>query len=441
MKKIYILDTSVYMTDYSAIYSFQDNDIYIPMKVLDEIDNHKKRQDTVGHNARSIIRVFDELRTKGSLQEGVEIRENMGKLYAFNYSPDSMPTNLSEDDPDNQIIATALTVKKYLFEEMDTETSVVLVSRDINMRVKCDALGIDTEDYITNQAVKSKDHLYTGFTEYLVEDQVIDDFYSGKDVLIDESECALLPNEFVMLKSHNDEKKTALCKFTNYNTSLRKIVNHESTWGVECRNKEQTFAMDLLLDEKIDLVTLVGKAGTGKTLMAIAAGLEQVMNEGNQKYNKLIISRPVQPMGKDIGFLPGTMEEKMMPWLAPIQDNLENLLGGSKEHLQMFVDQGIIEIEALTFIRGRSIGNAYIIIDEAQNLTRHELKTIITRAGEDTKIILTGDIEQIDNAYVDETSNGLTHAIERLKKEDIMGHVKFQKGERSKLATIAAREL
>jgi PhoH-like ATPase len=224
----------------------------------------------------------------------------------------------------------------------------------------------------------------------------------------------------------------------------------DGIWGVTPRNKEQQFAFEMLMDPEVEVVSLVGKAGSGKTLCALAAGIEQILKPSRKKdedtsgrhtYNRLIVTRPVQPLGKDIGYLPGTMEEKMAPWLMPIQDNLQYLLGDDRATLEMYMSDGIIELEALTYIRGRSISNAFIIVDEAQNLTKHELKTIITRVGEGTKIVLTGDIEQIDNIYVDETSNGLTYAVERLKKHDITGHVTLTKGERSKVATLASRIL
>ena len=232
-------------------------------------------------------------------------------------------------------------------------------------------------------------------------------------------------------------------RYINDNLPLKKIIHKRlPSWGIEARNKEQTFALDLLMDPKVQVITLIGKAGSGKTLCAIAAGLEQVTEKSTKntdpKYKKLVVSRPIQPMGKDIGFLPGTMQEKMTPWLAPIQDNLRFLLGDDKIALELYLDKGIIELEALTYIRGRSISNAFIIIDEAQNLTIHEVKTIITRVGEGTKIVLTGDIEQIDNAYTDETSNGLAYAVEKFKLYDIAGHVTLQKGERSNVATLAA---
>ena len=212
-------------------------------------------------------------------------------------------------------------------------------------------------------------------------------------------------------------------------------------WGLRPRNKEQQFALNLLMNPDVPIITMTGKAGCGKTLLAIAAGLEQIMEDKSKRYKKLVVSRPVQPVGKDIGFLPGTLEEKMSPWLMPIQDNLEFLLGDNKETIEMLYENGTIEIEALTYIRGRSISNAFIIIDEAQNLSLHELKTIITRVGEGTKIILTGDIEQIDNVYLDSTSNGLSHAVEKFKEHTIAGHVSLKKGERSKVATLAAKIL
>ena len=251
-----------------------------------------------------------------------------------------------------------------------------------------------------------------------------------------------MPNEFVMLVSSANNKKTALTQFKRQDTPLHKIINYDNIWGVKPRNKEQTFAFSLLMDPNIPVVSLIGKAGTGKTLLAIAAGLEQIMGGQNyENYRKLIVSRPVEPMGKDIGFLPGTLEEKMMPWLAPIQDNLEFLMGNDKNALSDHMERGVIEIEALTYIRGRSISNAFIIIDEAQNLTGHELKTILTRVGEGTKIILTGDIDQIDNVYIDEKTNGLTYAVEKFKEHDIAGHITLQRGERSKVASLSAKIL
>jgi PhoH-like ATPase len=246
------------------------------------------------------------------------------------------------------------------------------------------------------------------------------------------------PNQFLVLKSGLEGKNSALCRYAGENKPLKRIYKQGKIWGLTAKNKEQQFAMDLLFDDSVQIISLTGKAGTGKTLLAAACGLEQVVN--GTGYDKLIITRPVQPMGRDIGFLPGSLEEKMMPWIAPLRDNLEFLFG-DKMALDMHMDQGEIEIEAMTFIRGRSISNAFMIVDEAQNLTAHELKTIITRVGHGTKLILTGDIQQIDNSYVDAESNGLTHAVEKFKEYDISGHVTLTKGERSKLASLAAEIL
>jgi len=433
-KKIYVIDTSVYLTDASCIYSFGNHDIVIPLKVLEEIDKHKKRQDGVGSNARRIIRILDELRAKGNLQKGVRIEKGKGILRVKGYHPlTELPSDLNPSIPDNIIIGAALT------EGIENPTrKIIVVSKDVNMRVICDSVGIVAEDYKAEKVLDKDSELYTGFMTVLLDDQVIDQFYAGEDIFLEDVNP--YANEFVMLVSNANEKKSALARYINPHVPLVKVHEHkDGIWGVRARNKEQSFALDILLNPEIPIVSLVGRAGCGKTLCAIAAGMEQCL--GSKEYSKLIVSRPVQPMGKDIGFLPGTLEEKMMPWLAPIRDNLEFLMSGDKNMLDMYFEKGLIEIEALTYIRGRSISNAYIIIDEAQNLTSHELKTIITRVGEGTKIVLTGDIEQIDNAYIDQTSNGLTYAVEKFKEYDLAGHVTLRRGERSKVATLAAKIL
>ena len=444
-KKIYVLDTSVCLTDFNAVRSYGNNDILIPFKVLDEIDNHKQRQDGVGVNARGFIRFLDSLRERGSLVGGVRIARGKGLLSAANYDPALFPEGFNIKIPDNQIIVTALT-QVDLQSKTERPKKVILVSRDINMRVKCDSLGIPAEDYVKEQIVSDTTDIYTGFKTVLVDDQIIDQFYGDEEILLNEEGREFYPNEFVMLVSSSNEKKTAIARFKNKDTPLLKVPEcngakkQTPAWGVKPRNKEQGFALNLLRDPEIPVVSLIGKAGSGKTLLALSAALEQVL-EGKGKYNHLIVSRSVQPMGKDIGFLPGTMEDKMMPWIAPIRDNLKYLMGNDKGTLDSYIGQGIIEIEALTYIRGRSIPNAFIIIDEAQNLTIHELKTIITRVGEGTKIVLTGDIEQIDNVYVDEVSNGLTYAVEKFKEYDLSGHVTLIRGERSRVATLAAKIL
>ena len=435
MKKTYVLDTNVFLTNAKSIFEFQNNDIIIPLKVLDEIDKHKKRQDGVGLNARSSIRILDNLRTKGNLHKGIRIAKGKGILSVRGYEVEDLPQGCDLQSADNEIITTAITEQK-----RNIKRKVIVVTRDINMRVKCDSLGILTEDYTTNKVVTDHNKLFTGFAKHLVDDQTIDHVYEGREVFFEKEEGKFKPNQFLMLVSNANEKKTALVRFKNYNLPLCRVSEFkEGIWGLKPRNKEQMFALDMLLDPNIPIVTLVGKAGCGKTLLAIAAGLNQVLDQNT--YKKLVVSRPVQPLGKDIGYLPGTMEEKMRPWLMPIQDNIDHLLNGKKDRMSMFFEDGTIQIEALTYIRGRSISNAFIIVDEAQNLTMHELKTIITRVGENTKIVLTGDIEQIDSVYLDSTSNGLSYAVEKFKTHDLSGHMTLIKGERSKVATLASRVL
>ena len=440
--KIYIIDTSACLTDFACINHYGPHDIIIPMKVLEEIDKHKKRQDSVGANARSIIREFDSLREKGSLQTGVSLGPNRGTLVVAHHISDDLPSDFNNADADHVIMTSAVTAGKR-FPERD----VILVSRDINMRVMADSIGLKSEDYIENKILSVQSELYGGYSQKSIADSLIDRVYSTGCLNLLEDNSPGYPNESIMLMSDLNEKKTALCrKRNNKYCHVNNDINKRGVWGLKPRNKEQVFALDLLMDPTLPLVTLVGKAGCGKTLLAIAAGIAQTISdpfrpELDAPYKKLVISRPVQPMGKDIGYLPGTMEEKMHPWLMPIQDNLQYILGNDKATLEEYIDKGIIEIEALTYIRGRSISNAYIIIDEAQNLSLHEIKTILTRVGEGTKIVLTGDVEQIDNIYVDETSNGLVHIVENFKEYDLAGHITLQKGERSPLATLSSKIL
>ncbi len=437
-KKFYVIDTSVFLSDADCLFKFENNDIIIPIKVLEEVDKHKKRQDSVGFNARMIIKHLDNLREKGSLCSGVRIDKGKGILQVVSATSE-LPRDLDPTIPDNEILASAIKIK-----EDNPKKKVIVVSRDINMRVIADSIGLMAQNYITEQVVDDRNKLYSGYAEIVVDDQMIDQFYDDEPIYLDEGlKVKLYKHQFIMLQSSANPKKTALCCFKGYNLPLEKIIGEKRdlSWGIAPRNKEQAFSYDLLFDENIPLVTLIGKAGSGKTLVALAAAIEQTLGLRDNVYKRVLVSRPVQPLGKDIGFLPGTMEEKMLPWLKPIQDNLQLILGNDRTMLQSFMEKGQIEIEALTYIRGRSISNAYIIIDEAQNLTAHEVKTIITRVGENTKIVLTGDIEQIDNVYTNETSNGLAYAIEKFKESDLAGHITFKKGERSRIATEAAKIL
>tara|TARA_R110002060_G_scaffold23166_14_gene31377 strand:- start:3558 stop:4865 length:1308 start_codon:yes stop_codon:yes gene_type:complete len=435
LTKTLILDTNVYLTEAQALFSFGRSNIAVPTIVLDEIDKHKHRQDIAGLNARTMNRLLDKLRSKGSLFSGVPLGSGKGKVFAAQYDPRYMPAGMSAEDSDNKIIAIAIRLQL-------EGHNITVISRDLNMRVKCDSFEIECYDYQPQQAVESADNLFDGAAEVLVPDEVIEAFYNESAVLLPDQKEKLYPNQYLVLKSEKDDKKSAICRFKNYNTPLRKVNSYKDIWGLSANNKEQKYAMDLLFDKDIQILSLTGQAGTGKTLIAAACGLEQVLHSSKSQggYDKLIITRPVQPMGRDIGFLPGTLEEKMMPWIAPLRDNLEYLFG-DKTALEMQMEQGVIEVEAMTYIRGRSISNAFMIVDEAQNLTTHELKTIITRVGHGTKLVLTGDIQQIDNSYVDSVSNGLTHAVEKFKEHEISGHVTLYKGERSKLATLAAEIL
>lgn len=445
-KKNLIIDTNVFLSDSECFNKFSNNDLFVPVKVLEELDKHKTRQDSVGFHARQTIKKFDSLRSSGSLSKGVRLGKGLGLIKILKVEElalDELPMGLSHKSSDHLILAGALAVKN-----ASPRRKTIVVSQDVNMRVIADALGLLAEDYQSSQVVDSRDVIFEGFSKLLVDDSDIDRFYEGKDVWVyaedvEEQGMKLHPNEFVMMVSTENEKKTAIGRFYNYSTPLQKMekISDDLFWGVKPKNKEQKCGLELLMDNDVPLVSLIGRAGSGKTLMAILAGLEQVLGNENGKYNKIVISRPVQTLGKDIGFLPGTMEEKMAPWMKPIFDNMQYIMGKDKTFLEMYLQKGIIEIEALAYIRGRSISNAFIIIDEAQNLTSHEVKTIITRVGENTKIVLTGDIEQIDNIYTNETSNGLTYAVEKFKSSNLSGHITFKKGERSKLATEASKLL
>jgi PhoH-like ATPase len=435
MKKTYLLDTNVYMTDAEALFKFEDNNIIIPTIILDEIDRHKGRQDSAGANARYFNRILDSLRKDGSLYEGISLGENKGmiKVVACD-NAHHLPAGFDKNHSDNKMLAAALSLGK----------EVIIVSRDINFRVKCDAVGLSCEGYENERVVDNAEDLYSGIADLLVPSEEIDKLYQGLDLVLSATkEKDLHLNQYLVLGAEENPKQTILVRYMGEGRPLRRLHNlKDEIWGLRARNKEQEFALDALMDPDIKLVTLVGRAGSGKTLISIAAGMEQVIQARSHKttFTKLMVSKPVESVGKDIGFLPGSLEEKLGPWLAPIKDNLEALMG-DKAAMETYMEQGIIEIEAITFIRGRSIANAYMIIDEAQNLNVHEIKTILTRVAEGTKIVLTGDIQQIDNSYVDAESNGLTYVVEKFKPFGISGHVTLSKGERSELATIAAEIL
>lgn len=440
MKKIYVLDTNVLLYDPQALTKFEDNSIVVPITVIEEIDRFKKDMNETGRNARQVSRLMDAFRKEGSLSQGLAL-ESGGTLKIEIYEEKVMkrlPPELREERGDNRILAVAVDLM-----ESQSEMPVILVTKDTNLRIKADALGLDAQDYESDKV--AIDDLFDGFVSLEVGAEVVDRFYSQGWL---DTELELQPNEYVLLAQAGNPSHSAIGRFDRVSHRIVPLgkLDKEGVWSLFPRNLEQSFALDALLDDNIKIVTLVGKAGTGKTLLAIAAGLQKTAEEN--VYNRLLVSRPVFPMGRDLGFLPGDIEEKLTPWMQPIFDNVELLLSGhdgeKRQHNKGYKElmaMGILEIEPLTYIRGRSIPNQYMIVDEAQNLTPHEIKTIVTRAGEGTKIVLTGDPYQIDNPYVDAESNGLTYVVERLKEQAISGHITMTKGERSELAELAANLL
>ncbi len=454
--KTFVLDTNVLLHNPAALYLFADNEVVIPFAVLEEIDKFKKGNDDVARNARETIRHLDHLRTQGHLRDGVVWNDKGGKI-RIEFATDDRPRWLSEDTPDNRILAVALALTR-----MGTRT--VLVTKDINVRIKGDALGIHTEDFEAQKV--DADRLYSGYVTLKVPGALIDTLYEEKQLSVEQlqphlvaegadqskSPIKLYANEFVQLHDEMDESHTGLARLLGETGHLIPIHGpRKPVFGIMARNVQQTMALDLLLDDDIKLVTLLGTAGTGKTLLAIAAGMAKMMNE--QRYDKLLVARPIMPIGRDIGYLPGTKDEKLEAWMQPIFDNLTYLLSTrgvgsqqaesrSPEHrINSLMQTGQLVLEPLTYIRGRSIPHQFIIVDEAQNLTPHEVKTIVSRVGEGTKIILTGDIMQIDNPYLDSSSNGLSYMVERLKGQRLVGHCTLARSERSELASLAADKL
>jgi len=440
MRKIFVLDTNVLLHDPKAIYAFDEHEVVIPAVVLEEIDSKKRNADEIGRNARTVSRLLDQLREVGHLHSGVELY-NGGRLKVeLNHrSFLKVQEMFGEISNDNRILAVAL---NYHMEEGEKEdpSEVVLVSKDVLVRIKADVLGLNTQDYLSDRTA-GPDDLYAGNLKLKVHPSVIDEFYSYRFLPVKPLQLSypLHPHEFVILKDEMGSTKSALLKVNEEASRLEPLyLSNDPVWGICARNAQQRMALELLLNDDIPLVTITGKAGTGKTLLALAAGLMKVEDE--HKYKKLLIARPVVPMGKDIGYLPGEKDEKLRPWMQPIYDNLEFLFDTKKsgDIDKILMGLGSIQVEALTYIRGRSIPGQFIIVDEAQNLSRHEVKTIVSRVGEGSKIILMGDPEQIDHPYLDATSNGLTYIVEKFKAENISGHITLEKGERSKLAQLAA---
>ena len=438
MKKIFVIDTNVILHDPTALLRFEDNEIVIPIAVIEELDRFKKQPEMTGRNAREVARTLDMLRTEGDLIAGVDL-SNGGSLRVALSDRDTLktlPLELSGDVADNAILAVGMQCKQ------NCQCPVVVVSKDTNLRIKADALGLNAEDYETDKV--DVDELYTGTTEVLVSAEQITEFFKTGSVTLDRD---FIPNQDITLVDSFNPSHTALGMVEGKSSKIIPLIELPKLGvsRIQPRNREQRFALNLLLQDSIKLVTLVGKAGTGKTLLAIAAGLQKVADE--KLYNRLLISRPVVPMGKDIGFLPGDVNEKLTPWMQPLYDNFDLIFGTQetsenprhwRRGHEELIEMGVLQIEPLTYIRGRTIPQQFLIIDEAQNLTPHEVKTIITRAGEGTKVVLTGDPDQIDNPYIDAASNGLTYVVERFKHEPLAGHITLSKGERSGLAERAA---
>lgn len=437
MKKTFVVDTNVILHSHQALFSFKENDVVVPLGVIEELDRFKGFNDERGREARQASRELDRLREQGTLAKGVPL-PNGGTLQIMIDSDTDIPLGFGLDSHkvDNRILACALALK-------NEGRHVVLISKDINCRIKADALGLNTEDFETNKI--DIDELYSGWRELVLPVSRIESFL--RDEGLDYPEDDLFKNEFILLKAAENENKTALAKYDGEKKRLLPLFHlNARPWGVEPLNLQQKFAIELLLCNEVQLVTLVGRAGTGKTLLALACGLQKTIDE--HLYRKLLVSRPIMPLGKDIGYLPGSKDEKLSHWMQPIFDNLEFVMDRLYKNsddvdkkIRFLIESQKVQIEAITYIRGRSIPKQYLIVDEAQNLTPHEVKTIISRAGEGTKVVLTGDPYQIDNPYLDSSSNGLNFVIEKFKDHSLFGHIILNKSERSSLSALASRLL
>ncbi len=448
MRKHFVVDTNVLLHSPSCLTQFGDNTVVIPVDVIEELDKFKTGNDELGRNARAVIRTLDEARARGRLGTGAPINEEGGQVVVDLKPVCLLEDGLRDDTPDNRIISVA-------YRLMREGVPVTFISKDVNMRVKADALGLTAEDFESDK-VPALDAMHLGWRTLDVNRDEVERFRRSGSLRVT-ADPPLHPNEAVLLREATNPKNTALARpvlsgedgqrrwTPAPEVELRAFVSpNEPLMGVAPRNLEQRVALELLLDPDVSLVTLVGKAGTGKTLLALVAGI--LLTTRRHMYHKLLVARPIMPLGRDIGFLPGTAEEKLAPWMKPIFDNIKFILrdkqpGEADRKIHDLFKSGILEIEPLTFIRGRSIHGQFIIVDECQNLTPHQIKTIISRVGHDTKLILTGDPYQIDNPYLDSRSNGLSYVAERFKHEEVAGHVLFAKSERSRLASVAVELL
>ncbi|MBO4331646.1 MAG: PhoH family protein [Paludibacteraceae bacterium] len=437
-KKNFVLDTNVILHDYRCIYNFQENDIYIPIVVLEELDKFKKGTDQINFNSREFARELDTLATADLFKKGVELGKGLGTLHVVmnDAYPEKLQKAFSEKIPDHKILAIALDL-----QEKDKKHKTILVSKDINLRMKAKALGIDCEDYKTDK-VNNVDIFEQAQQEFDLPGDMVDRVFVGSGlpfIEVLEMQNKVVNNEYVIL---NSEKSSVLARLDPATTTLRP-VKKQKCYGIEGRNAEQTFALDALMNDNLKLVAVTGKAGTGKTLLALAAALAQ-----NKQYSQILLARPIVAMSnKDLGFLPGDEKAKISPYMQPLFDNLSVIkrqFGAQSKEATSIDDMqhsGQLVIEALAFIRGRSLNDTYFIIDEAQNLTPHEIKTIITRAGQNCKLVFTGDIQQIDTPYLDAQSNGLVYMIDKMRGQELFAHVNLVKGERSALSELASNLL
>jgi PhoH-like ATPase len=448
--KHFVLDTNVLLHNPNALFMFADNEVIIAFDVIEELDQFKTGSDELGRNARTVIRHLDSMRLRGNLSEGVDVPQTGGRVRVILEEDQQLAAGLTQNTPDNRIISCALALQQQ-------SKRAVFITKDINARIKSDALGLPAEDFEAQKV--DVDHLYAGWREVAVDSASFDRLFGEKQIKFGRSELddkPLFANEFVLLRDHTDPAHTALGRYKGDVGAVVPVRSRKGpVFGVLPRNLEQTMALDLLMDDSVKLVSLIGQAGTGKTLVALAAGMAKVLNE--QVYTKLLCARPIMPLGRDIGYLPGDKDQKLTAWMQPIFDNmtylLSNRLSSDNEHkshasltsveqrIQQLMDSGQIVLEPLTYIRGRSIPHQFMIVDESQNLTPHEVKTIASRVGDGTKLILTGDSTQIDNPYLDSGSNGLSYLVERLKGKGLVGHVTLAKSERSELASLVTAEL
>jgi PhoH-like ATPase len=456
-RKHFVLDTNVLLHNPNAIFKFEEHEVVIPLTVIEELDHFKKNNDETGRNARTAIRALDKLRSQGPLFEGVVWNEQGGAI-RIDRADTSLQFGLDFDKADNRILAVA-----HALHARGLPT--IFITKDINVRVKGDALGIPSEDFEHDHV--DTDWLYSGHVHMVVPGAIIDDLYNERQLAIDalagrparlpngseETGLTPIPNQFVVLQNEDDDSHTGLARVLADTGHLIPVTGpRKPVYGVMARNLQQTMALDLLLDDEIKLLSLIGPAGTGKTLLALAAGLQKTIKE--ERYDKLLTARPIMPLGRDIGYLPGDKDEKLSMWMQPVFDNLTYLLStrgthsrddadskSAEQRMDHLMASGKVVLEPLTYIRGRSLPHQFFVVDEAQNLSPHEVKTIVSRVGEGTKIVLCGDILQIDNPYLDSASNGLSHLIERMKGQRIAGHVTLSKTERSDLASLAAEVL